>query len=125
MEHENVVVGFSELEGRKLFAKRDFRQGEEILKLGNRTQRIPDMYSIQISPKIHIDCRDQPVGATNHSCDPNAAISLRVTEVVRLVAWKCIKAGEEITIDYTRTEEKLAAPFNCFCGAKNCKGRIE
>jgi len=104
---------------RSLYAARDFRQGETIIGLPTITQPEPDMYSIEAWPGIHIDCSRSDAGATNHSCEPNAAVRGGA-----LVAWSCIKAGEEITIDYKRTESKLAAPFDCNCGSKNCRGRI-
>ena len=98
----------------------DIRQGEEILILPTEVLLEPDMYSIEMHPGLHIDCDNHPVGSVNHSCDPNAALRGN-----RLIAWKCIAAGEEITIDYKRTETKLAAPFNCSCGTKKCRGKIE
>ena len=103
-----------------LKATRKIRQGEVIATLPQRTRFTADKYSIEIAEGVHLDCEYHFVGATNHSCDPNAAI-----RNMNLVAWKCIAAGEEITIDYKRTETKLAAPFDCECGAKNCRGRIE
>lgn len=119
-EDENIVVGFSETKGRGLYAKRKFRQGETICGLPLTTLTNPDMYSLEAWPGTHLDCRDHPIGSTNHSCEPNAAV-----RGGGLVAWACINPGDEIVIDYKRTESKLAAPFNCMCGAKNCRGRIE
>lgn len=120
VELSKVEVRFSETEGRALYATGDFRQGETILNLPTDTMAGPDMFSIEVLPGIHLDCTRHPIGATNHSCNPNAAI-----RGMNLIAWNCIKAGEQITIDYKRTEQKLAAPFDCFCGTKFCKGRIE
>lgn len=105
---------------KSLRATRKIRQGEVIVPLPKRTRFTPDKYSLEIAPGIHADCEYHLVGAINHSCDPNAAL-----RNMRIVAWKCIEPGEEIRIDYKRTETKLAAPFDCECGAKNCIGRIE
>lgn len=113
--HVDKTTGF-----RSLVAFDDIRQGETILELPKMAQSNPDIYSIEIAPGVHLDCSEHYIGATNHSCDPNAAIRGN-----RLVAWSCIAAGDEICIDYKRTESKLAAPFDCKCGSKKCRGRIE
>jgi N-methylhydantoinase B/oxoprolinase/acetone carboxylase alpha subunit len=105
---------------RTLCALRDFHQGEVILDLPQEVRDGPDKYSIEILPGIHIDCSSSLVGAINHSCEPNA-----VVRKGRIVAWSCIKDGDEITIDYKKTETKLAFPFNCNCGSKNCRRRIK
>lgn len=105
---------------RDLVATDDFRQGEVILALPSESQPLPDKYSIEIAPGIHADCSQSLAGAINHSCDPNA-----VVRNGRIVAWACIKAGDSITIDYKRTESKLAEPFDCDCRSKYCSGRIE
>ncbi len=117
--YERVSVHF-ENGSRSLRALRRFRQGEYILDLPQTTVPNPDMYSLEVSPGIHLDCSSAQIGATNHSCEPNAAVRKGA-----LVAWSCINEGDEITIDYKKTENKLAAPFDCNCKAKNCRGRIE
>lgn len=106
---------------RSLKAMRKIRQGETLYDMNElKPLDKADKYSIEISPGIHLDCEYVCVGAINHSCDPNAAV-----RGLRIVAFKCIEAGDEITIDYKRTETTLAEPFDCKCGAKNCRGRIE
>lgn len=120
MPVEKYEVRFSETEGRYMAATQDMRQGEEILVLPTATLENPDMYSLEIHPGLHIDCANSPAGALNHSCDANAAVRGN-----RIIAWNCIKAGEPITLDYKKTEQRLAVPFNCLCGSKNCRGRIE
>lgn len=118
-QHERVTV-YYENGFRSLRALKDFHQGEPILELPQTALTGPDMYSIEVLPGIHVDCSQSPAGAMNHSCSPNAAIRKN-----RVVAWACIREGEEITIDYKRTEQNIAAPFNCRCGSKNCRKRIE
>lgn len=119
-DYENLAVVVSSNGFRSLYALKDFRQGERIIDLPQKSQPNPDTYSIEIAPGIHVDCSQSVVGATNHSCDPNAAVRKGA-----IIAWKCIKEGDQITIDYKRTETKLANPFDCYCGAKNCRRRIE
>jgi SET domain-containing protein len=115
----NWELRFSGMDYRALFATEKIRQGETIITLPQSTVPNPDKYSLEIFPGIHVDCSYSPAGAINHSCRPSASVKGN-----RIVAWRCIQPGEEITLDYKRTEHKLSAPFDCNCG--NCEGkRIE
>lgn len=117
--HESVEVYYDN-GYRTLRALRDFHQGEHILNLPSNTLKRADRLSIEVVPGVHLDCSESPAGAINHSCEPNAAV--RKTAIV---AWNCINEADEIKIDYKKTERILAAPFNCNCGSKNCRGWIE
>lgn len=55
----------------------------------------------------------------NHSCDPNTALS-----GLDLIALRDIHRGEELTIDYAAFSNPDAAPFECVCGATNCRGSV-
>jgi D-alanine-D-alanine ligase len=55
----------------------------------------------------------------NHSCDPNTAYA-----GLNLIALRDIRAGEELTIDYSGFANPDAAPFQCTCGAEKCRGTI-
>jgi SET domain len=52
----------------------------------------------------------------NHSCDPNA-----MRKGVNVYAWKDIRQGEEITIDY-RLNAFDGGCYACLCGSANCPG---
>ncbi len=54
----------------------------------------------------------------NHSCDPNAMRS-----GVKVFAWKPIRAGEEITIDY-RLNAFGDDSWPCACGSEGCSGTV-
>ena len=54
----------------------------------------------------------------NHSCDPNAMRS-----GVNVYAWRDIRAGEEITIDY-RLNAHDGERWECDCGAATCQGYV-
>jgi D-alanine-D-alanine ligase len=56
----------------------------------------------------------------NHSCDPNSWL-----EGLNLVARRAIAQGEEIRVDYATYGNNILAPFDCSCGAKECRGRVE
>jgi D-alanine-D-alanine ligase len=55
----------------------------------------------------------------NHSCDPNAWL-----DGLNLVARRPIASDEEIRIDYATYGNNILAPFECTCGAENCRGRV-
>lgn len=118
-EEAPAYIWFNGLE-RSLRATRKIHQGETILTLPQATVPMPDKYSLEIYPGIHIDCSYGKAGAINHSCSPNAHV-----RDTRIVAWRCIESGEDITLDYKITEYKLANPFDCNCGSQSCRGRIE
>jgi len=56
----------------------------------------------------------------NHSCDPNVGV---VGQIV-LVARRPIGVGEELTFDYD-TVETAETPFECRCGARECRRIID
>lgn len=105
---------------RSLKATKRIRQGEVIVPLPQISLSEPDQYSLEIHPGVHVDCSQSMAGAINHSCAPNAYV-----KDTRIVAWTCIFPGDEITLDYKITEQKLAVPFDCKCGSLGCRGRIE
>jgi D-alanine-D-alanine ligase len=55
----------------------------------------------------------------NHSCDPNTWL-----EGLDLVARRDISQGEEIRVDYATYGNNVLAPFDCTCGAPECRGRV-
>ncbi|MGK2848932.1 MAG: SET domain-containing protein [Minisyncoccota bacterium] len=60
-----------------------------------------------------------PARYINHSCNPN----LGVRGKLLFVALRDIKKGEELTFDYSISEDSLWE-MKCHCGAKNCRGII-
>ena len=62
----------------------------------------------------HEECPSN-INFINHSCEPNLVWQDNHT----LIAWRHIRAGEELTYDY-RTEDFEVAPFQCECGTKTC-----
>jgi uncharacterized protein len=62
-----------------------------------------------------------PMRFTNHSCQPNARLSIEHGRV-EFYALRVIASGEELTVDYGQThhEGKLA----CRCGAPGCRGAL-
>ncbi len=71
---------------------------------------------VGIKKDVWIDTQP-PLVYLNHSCDPNAGIRGKVT----LVALRNIERGEEVTLDYSTTEETLNWDLQCHCGVKECR----
>lgn len=55
----------------------------------------------------------------NHSCNANTAF-----RGLDLIAIRDISAGEELTLDYATFYNEQMVPFECRCGAPNCRGII-
>ncbi|MFA7315506.1 MAG: SET domain-containing methyltransferase [Candidatus Paceibacterota bacterium] len=125
-----IQIGKSKLHGKGLIASRDIKTGEilfiikgKILSflINNKAQaKIAGFNWIGLKKNVWID----PINYglyLNHSCDPNSAIKGKVT----VVAIRPIKAGEEITTDYSLTEADIFWHIKCSCGSKNCRKIIK
>ena len=61
----------------------------------------------------------------NHSCAPNAGIQVNETGGHNIVAFKKIKVGEEIVLDYAMRNYQIEHfPPKCRCGARHCRKTI-
>jgi hypothetical protein len=74
----------------------------------------------QIIGPVDINYVTTPDNFINHSCDPN----LRYDAAGNVVAARRIRKGDEVFIDYGCFIVNFDEPFNCSCGAHNCRGRI-
>ena len=88
-----------------------------------RATRHERIMIVELSDRRAIDFSrsSDPMRYTNHSCAPNARLTIRQGRV-EFYALRDIGADEEITVDYGEThhEGRLA----CRCGAPGCKGRL-
>lgn len=88
-----------------------------------RATRHERIMIVELSARKAIDFSKSadPMRYTNHSCSPNARLSIRQGRV-EFYALRAIAPGEEITVNYGQThhEGRLA----CQCGAPNCIGRL-
>lgn len=124
--------------GYGIFAACDLAPGELVWQGEERAQRIAtrawvaehwsaeDMdafrrYAYPVSSEVYIlwDADPNNWAPTNHSCDPNT-----VYQGMNLLALRHIAAGEELTYDYATISDETAAPFECSCGATNCRGVV-
>jgi len=88
-----------------------------------RATRLERIMIVEVSPRKAIDFSKSgdPMRYTNHSCRPNARLSIRQGRV-EFYALRPIAPGEEITVDYGQSHHqgKLA----CRCGAPGCRGNL-
>jgi|GEM_PF-1131723 len=121
-----LIVKKSKIQGLGVFAGRDFKQGETVLRWGNSKQlseeeaeRVPaeekkyvaffgGKYIFQLPPARYV----------NHSCSPNTFVRDFCD-----VALKGIKKGEEITSDYSKCPEP-GMEMKCNCKSKKCRHTI-
>lgn len=88
-----------------------------------RATRHERIMIVELSGKRAIDFSksSDPMRYTNHSCAPNARLSI-ANGRVEFYALRTITPGEEITVDYGETHHdgRLA----CRCGAPECRGAL-
>lgn len=122
----NVEVRKSSIHGLGLYALRDFRAGEVVLRWSlSRIISKDELDSLPEDERKYTHPFDaerllivqSPERYVNHSCDNN-------TEVRNFcdVALRNIASGEEVTSNYSTDESD--SKFNCSCGAENCRGWI-
>lgn len=131
-----IKVGKSKIQGRGVVSTRPIKKGEMICRLQGKEitvkqliraykVKLRDTDPLQVDDAKYIDL-DKPYIYINHSCNPNAAI-VRYHD---LVAIKNIKAGEEITFDYSANEWQDVQSWQawpgywkikCRCGSAKCR----
>lgn len=123
----DVEVGAAGAKGLGVFARRDFAPGEFIFRRRHgRIVRNAEIGALSEEERRHLCELDWQTSAVllppgcylNHACDPNAMRS-----GVCLFAWKPIRAGDEITIDY-RLNAFTGERWPCACGSANCRGDV-
>lgn len=79
----------------------------------------PDWYGVDKDTWVEII---DPYVRANHSCEPNLGLDGRRVFVAR----RYIAAGEELTYDYSVTDDELDWVMEkpCSCGASTCRKRI-
>ncbi len=125
----DVVVKDSKIEGKGVFAARDFKKGEVVIDWSacsdvltkEQMKKVPEHKKRYVSylGKGKYVFFKSPGKYVNHSCDSN-------TKAINGcdVAVMDIKKGEEITADYVR-EKVPGLNMKCKCGSKKCRGIIK
>ena len=114
----------SGIAGEGIFATQDIPKGKivvimkgklyrEVQKTKTEAMTNPNM--VGISKDLWMD-PVFPIVKMNHSCKPNLGMRGKVL----FVAMRNIKAGEELTFDYSISEES-PWEIKCYCGAPQCR----
>jgi SET domain len=123
----DVQVRDAGAKGKGVFALRAFRKGEFVFRRRyGRVVTTSQVPTLSREDRRHLCELDRERSAVllppgcylNHSCDPNAMRS-----GVNVFAWRGIRRGEEITIDY-RLNAFSGDRSPCACGTDKCRGAI-
>jgi D-alanine-D-alanine ligase-like ATP-grasp enzyme len=129
----NSIAGFG------IYANRNIRKGEIVFTGEEKAQRIVTKrhvdlhwsdeqklnfrrYAYAVSEEVFILWDDDPSewAPQNHCCNANTKL-----DGLNVIAIKEILKGDEITLDYATFLDQHMEPFNCTCGADNCRGLIQ
>ena len=114
--------------GKGVFARRAFDEGELIFRRHHtKVVRGADLADLSQWERVHLcdlgsdryAVLASPGCYLNHSCDPSA-----MRHGVVVFAWRPIRAGEEITLDY-RVNALDGDSWPCHCGTAECTGIVE
>ncbi len=123
----DVIIKKSKIHGKGVFANRDFRKGETVIKWDLSTiltkeevDKLPkkEKRYVSILKDDRYVLHQTPARYVNHSCDPNT-----YTKNNKDVASRDISKGEEITTDYSLEVPGLY--MKCNCGTKKCRGIVK
>ncbi len=128
---EKVEVRKSKIQGKGVFALKDFKKDELIMRIEGKVVETEDHSSL--SEYVQDHCfpfnkkgkkrfyvlPNSPWTYVNHSCEPNAGIKNNRT----FVAIRKIKKGEEIFFDYCMNNFDDWT-MECKCGSKTCRKLI-
>ena len=127
----DVQVGPSRIDGLGVFAAEAIAAARKIGEIRGESISVSDariratrserIMLVEVSAKRAIDFSrsSDPMRYTNHSCRPNARLSIERGRV-EFYALQSIGVGEEITVGYGPTHH--AGRLACLCGATGCGG---
>ncbi|MCK9404138.1 MAG: ATP-grasp domain-containing protein [Chitinophagaceae bacterium] len=78
-------------------------------------------YAYPVSNEVFLLWDENPAewAPQNHSCRPNTAY-----DGLNVLALCSIQPGQELTLDYASFLDDMMEPFQCRCGAPNCRGLV-
>ena len=125
----NVIVTYSKIHGKGVFATKEFKKGEVVIDWSTcsdkltkeQVDKLPKgekRYVSFLKDSVYVLFKS-PGKYVNHSCNSNTKAQNGCDVAVR-----DIKKGEEITADYV-LEKVLGLDLKCNCGSKNCRGIIK
>lgn len=110
--------------GTGIFLDEDVQKGQKILSFTGNIIDWPEVerlgyedHAVPVGINKYVAIHNPlPESYVNHSCEPSAGFSDEAT----LIALKDLKAGEEITFDYSLVTVD-GWTMQCHCGAKTCR----
>lgn len=124
--NKDIIVKKSKINNKGVFAARDFKKGEVVLKWNPKILEKSEAEKIKIEENLKhylykvgknkYFLMQPPEKFVNHSCGANTQAKNSCD-----IAVKNIEKGEEITSDYGKGG---SVSFECKCGSKNCRGMI-
>lgn len=121
------IDGFGVFAGEAIPERRKIGEirGETISVSEARTRAVGQqrIMIVEVSARTAIDATrsTDPMRFTNHSCSPNARLSIAGGRV-EFYALRAIDVGEEVTVNYGQTHHE--GQLVCRCGAPGCVGRL-
>ncbi|KAJ5112781.1 hypothetical protein N7532_000826 [Penicillium argentinense] len=100
----------------------DLPAGALFAKITTATPGVKAYTSVQTGPDTHIELNSDLVYC-NHSCAPSLVFDMSRMEV-RVVDDRPLHKGDALTFFYPSTEWEMDQPFQCTCGAAECRGWI-
>lgn len=133
---KKVFAKKSRIKGMGAYAGEAIKKGEIIMRFTGKRMSVSEIEKVcergllrwddpfQIGKYSYLLLDTMP-NCLNHSCAPNAGIRGKTT----LVAIKPIRAGEELTYDYSTLVSSTDPGYEpwymlCRCGAKQCRKRV-
>jgi SET domain-containing protein len=122
MKTDEVIVKQSNVHGKGVFAKRDFKAGDIVLRWDkSNVLTVEEFKKLTDDEKRYVCFEDgiyvqmqEPERYVNHSCDSNTT-----AKQFSDIATRDIKEGEEITSNYNG-ESPTSVKFKCDCGSLKC-----
>lgn len=127
MSRGKTYIKTSAIHGVGVFAKKNLKKGEiafimrgKIVFVLEKTKKdaLSNPNRIGLEKNMWLD-PNPPALFINHSCDPNLGMRGKFL----FVALRNIKKGEELTFDYSISEDSLWE-MRCGCGKERCRGVI-
>ena len=121
---KNTIIKKSKYEGKGIFALKNFKEDETIVKINHsRIVYKKDVSKLSKEDQNHTSyisggkyiIMKSPEKYINHSCNPNVYI-----KNMKVIAMRNIKKGEEITFDYSINGID-SWKIKCNCGSKDCR----
>jgi len=123
---ENVKVRKSPIQGKGVYALKNYKKGESILEIDD--SHVVTDPSTLTKQQYEYDCdyladkvilMQEPEKFINHSCNPSTYVKT-INSTRKVIAMHNIKTGDEITYDYSINGDNEGT-FECHCGSTNCR----